>query len=199
MHAYSLLKDQADESMTEIISRAGAGDQEAFTKLDAMFRKRVTGFLMRTCGDHWLADELTNETFMRAYKSLGNYKGDAKQQFLSFLFTISVNLLRDHLRRRPGPKTLGEDQAEQIESEYNSDESLEAKERQQMLRKAMNKLAADEAMLISLAHLKDMPADEIAKVLGKPSGQSVRAALCRAMKHLREILVQQGYFAQVVT
>lgn len=189
MHAYSLLKDQVDESLTELISRAVSGDQEAFTKLDGMFRQRVNGFLVRACGDHWLADELTNETFMRVYKSLGSYKGNTKQQLQSFLFTISGNLLRDHLRRRPGPKALGKDQAEQIESEYNSDESLEAKERQQMLREAMNRLSADEAMLISLAHLKDMPADEIAEVLGRPSGQSVRAALCRAMRHLREILV----------
>ncbi len=164
-----------------------------------MYRKRVTGFLARACGDHWLADELTNETFMRVYKSLGSYKGDTKQQFQSFLFTIAANLLRDQLRRRPGPKALGEEQAEQIESEYNNDESLEAQERQQMLRKAMNSLTVDEAMLISLAHLKDVPAEDIAKVLGKPSGQAVRAGLCRAMKHLREILVHQGYFTQVTT
>ena len=199
MHVYSPLKNQVDESMSELISRAGLGNQEAFTELDAMFRRRVGGFLARACGDHWLADELTNETFMRAYKSLGSYKGSTQKQFESFLFTISANLLRDELRRRPRPKALGEDQAEQIESEYNSDESLEAKERQTMLREAMSSLAADEAMLISLAHLKDMPADEIAEVLGKPSGQAVRAALCRAMKHLREILVRQGYFTQAVT
>lgn len=197
MQANSLLKDQVDESVTDLISRSALGDQEAFAELDAMFRQRVNGFLARACGDHWLADELTNEAFMRAYKALGSYKGNTKQQLQSFLFTISANLLRDHLRRRPGPKALGEDQAEQIESEYSSDESPEAKERQQMLREAMNRLSADEAMLISLAHLKDMPAEEIAQVLGKPSGQAVRAALCRAMKHLREILLQQGYFTQV--
>jgi len=68
-----------------------------------------------------------------------------------------------------------------------------------MLREAMNNLTADESMLISLAHLKDVPAEEIAQILGKPSGQAVRAGLCRAMKHLREILVHQGYFAQVAT
>ena len=39
----------------------------------------------------------------------------------------------------------------------------------------------------------------IAKVLGKPSGEAVRAALCRAMKHLREILVRQGYFTQAMS
>ena len=199
MHAYSLSRKTVCESLSELIGRAGSGDQGAFTELDGMYRKRVNGFLARACGDRCLADELTNETFMRVYKSLGGYNGCTKQQFQSFLFTISANLLRDHLRRRPAPKALGEDQAEQIESEYNSDESLEAKERQQMLRQAMNKLTADEAMMISLAHLKDIPAEEIAQVLGKPSAQAVRAALCRAMKHLREILVQQGYFTQLAT
>ena len=199
MHAYSLSKEPVCESLSELIARAGSGDQGAFTELDGMYRKRVNGFLAKACGDHWLADELTNETFMRVYKSLGSYKGNNKQQFQSFLFTIAANLLRDQLRRRPGPKALGEEQAEQIESEYNNDESPEAQERQQMLREAMNSLTADEAMLISLAHLKDVPAEEIAKVLGKPSGQAVRAGLCRAMKHLREILVHQGYFAQVAT
>ena len=66
-----------------------------------------------------------------------------------------------------------------------------------MLRQAMSQLAPDDAMLISLSHLKDIPAEEIATVLGKPSTQAVRAALCRAMRHLREILIRQGYFSQV--
>lgn len=200
MHAHAILKtDQSDNHVAELIGLAASADQQAFAELDAMFRQRVIGFLVRSCGDHWLADELANETFMRAYKSLPTYQGRTRQQFQSFLFTISVNLLRDHFRRRPAPASLAEDQAEQIPSQDAADESLETAERQHMLRQAMNRLEPDEAMLISLSHLKDMPAEQIATVLEKPSAQAVRAALCRAMRHLREILIQQGYFAQVVT
>jgi len=198
MHAHTSLKtDQSDNYLTELIGLAASGDQQAFAELDGMFRQRVTGFLVRACGDHWLADELTNETFMRAYRSLASYKGSTIQQFQSFLFTISANLLRDHLRRRPSPAALGEDQAQQIPSQDSTAEPLETEERQHMLRQAMSQLAPDDAMLISLAHLKDIPTEEIATVLGKPSTQAVRAALCRAMRHLREILIRQGYFSQV--
>ena len=200
MHAYSLQsQDRIDVDVAEFISQAALKNQEAFGKLDTIFRGRVSGLLVRACGDHWLADELTNATFMRAYESLSSYKGSNQRQFQSFLFTIATNLLRDKLRRRPWPGSLPEEKACQLPSESNNDECPEAKERQAMLREAISGLSADEAMLISLAHLEDLPAEEIAKVLGKPSGQAVRAALCRAMKHLREILCHQGYFTQVVS
>ena len=65
MHAYSLQsQDRIDVDVAEFISQAALKNQEAFGKLDTMFRGRVNGFLVRACGDHWLADELTNETFM---------------------------------------------------------------------------------------------------------------------------------------
>ncbi len=66
-----------------------------------------------------------------------------------------------------------------------------------MLKQALALLAPEQARLITLSHLKGLKAEQIAPLLGKPSAQAVRAALCRAMKDLRAALQRQGYFDQV--
>ena len=191
----------ADSYVSELIGQAAGDNKEAFTKLDAMFRPRVGEFLYRACGDHWLTDDLTNETFLRAYQSLTNFRGHGQRQFRSFLLTIAINLLRDHFRQRRGAAvsfsqcSMEEPQAEG--SKYRGDNRAEAEERRTMLREALGCLRPDETILISLSHIKDLPAEQVAVILGKPSAQAVRAGLCRAMKHLRAVLKRQGYFTQL--
>ena len=190
-----------DGHLDELIRQIAHNRQEALTELDGLFRSRVGGFLFKSCGDRWLADELTNETLLRAYKSLDSYRGQSSRQFLSFLFSIAVNLLRDHLRRRRGPQ-VGFPQEVVAEvrsgcSDYNSSNSIEVKERNAMLREALDSLSAEETILISLSHIEELSADEIAQILGKRSAQAVRTGLCRAMKNLRAVLKRQKYFTHV--
>ena len=78
-----------------------------------------------------------------------------------------------------------------------ADKPLELGERMLMLRQALASLPSDQAKLIRLARLKGLKAEQIATMVGKPSAQAVRAALCRAMKDLRAALQRQGYFDQV--
>lgn len=193
-----------DGQVTDLIGQGLLGSQEAFIKLDAMFRPAVVDFLRKACGNHWLADELANETFLRAYQALAKYRGKSRAQFQSFLFSIASNLLKDHFRgrsrRAAGPvEWLGwQDPNDCIESDkYSERNGLEAKERRAMLAEALNSLPADQAKLVRLSHLKQLNAEKIAEILGKPSPEAVRAALCRAMKNLRAALVRQGYFDQV--
>ena len=190
-----------DGHLDELIKQIAHNRQEAFTELDGLFRSRVGSFLFKSCGDHWLADELTNETLLRAYKSLDSYRGQSSRQFQSFLFSIAVNLLRDHLRQRRQPEIgLPREPAapgQSACSDYSGGNSIEAKERNAMLREALDSLWPEETMLISLSHIEELSADEIAQILGKPSAEAVRAGLCRAMKHLRAVLKRQKYFTPI--
>ena len=85
----------------QLIGRGDLGDQQGLAKLDSMFRPGVERFLFKACGDRWLADELTNQTLLRAYQSLSSFRGRTQGQFQSFLFRIGANLLRDYYRREP--------------------------------------------------------------------------------------------------
>ena len=187
---------------TGLISQAARDNQQAFGKLYAMFQPRVFRFLNRSSGDAWLADELTNQTFQKAFRCLSGFRGNSQGQFQSFLLTTAANLLRDH-HRRSRPLELGLEEHKVSEqgtdyndrSEYSGPAALQARERSAMLRDALACLAPEQAMLISLAHFDDLSAGQIATILHKPSPQAVRAALSRAIKHLRQVLLRQGYFS----
>ena len=201
MSAYALAaRAELDGDLTVLIGQGLRNDQQAFTELDAMFRPTIVDFLRKASGKHCLADELANETFLRAYRSLPGFRGQSHQQFRSFLFTIAANLLKDHYRgRKPLPTTSLEAQtSNSLNQPVDSpaDKPLVAQERALMLRQALASLEPDQAKLIHLAHMKGLKAEQIATMLGKPSAQAVRAALSRAMKDLKAALQRQGYFDQ---
>jgi RNA polymerase sigma-70 factor (ECF subfamily) len=191
---------KAWHSFESLLERAQAGEQWAFSELYEMFRPRVAKFLFNSTGDYWLADELSNDTFMRAHRALSNLQQTQESSFLSFLFRIAANLLCDHHRRKHIPTTSMEDdywsdvpQAGDSAGHLPSDQ-LESSERSHMLRKALAQLPSEQATLISLSHFDELTAEQIAEILGRPSAQAVRAALYRAMRNLHKVLVQQGYF-----
>ena len=187
-----------DGYITALIGQGLQNNQQAFVKLDAIFRPTIGDFLRRACGNHCLADELANETFLRAYRSLTSFRGRGQRQFQSFLFTIAANLLRDHYRTQKQSQATPPALHLLAQSvDPPSDKPLETRERAVMLRQALASLPPRQAKLIRLAHLKGLKAERIATILGKPSAQAVRTALCRAMKDLRAALDRQGYFDQV--
>ncbi len=202
MSAYAVTAGaDLDGYLTVLISQGLLDNQQAFIELDAMFRPTIVDFLRRACGNHCLADELTNETFLRAYRSLPSFRGRGRRQFRAFLFTIASNLLKDHYhRRKQAPTTHFEPQTSNCPDQpvdSPADKPLETQERALMLRQALASLGPEQAELIRLAHLKGLKAEQIAAKLGKPSAQAVRASLCRAIKDLRAALQRQGYFNQV--
>lgn len=186
-------------SFKDLVKRAQAGDQLAFSELYEEFRPRVAKFLFNSTGDYWLADELSNDTFLRAHGALADIRKQEESSFLAFLFRIAANLLRDHFRRRHLPTVAMQENCwESVAADPCSDlTSLESDERTRMIRLALEKLPPDQAALISLSHFDELTADQIAGVLDKPSAQAVRAALHRAMQNLRKILLSQGYFTPV--
>ena len=192
----------ADDSFENLIRRAQSGDQSAFTCLYESFRPRVAKFLYNATGDYWLADELTNDTFLRAHRALPTLQKNQEASFLSFLFRTAANLLCDHRRRKHLPTASGQDGSWDDYSPLTDyqllpPDCLETQERTQMLRQALDLLPADQATLISLAHFDGLTAEQIAHTLSKPSAQAVRAALHRAMQNLHKVLLRQGYFAAV--
>src|SRR5919202_5058084 len=79
-------------------ARARAGDRAAFAELYARYERRIYSFVYRTMGDHDDAAELTQETFLKAYRALGNT--DDELNVNAWLHRIAANACTDVLRRR---------------------------------------------------------------------------------------------------
>lgn len=199
-HGDSLPTHLPDEDSVEsLIEQAQSGDPMAFSRLYELFRPRVAKFLFNSTSDYCLADELTNDTFLRAHRALPSLQQRRESSFLSFLFRTAANLLCDHRRLKRLPTTtvegdcwdsysgLGQPQAQ-------PPDGLETQERAKMLRRALAQIPPDQAALISLAHFDEFSAEQIARTLSKPSPQAARAALHRAMSNLHKALITQGYF-----
>ena len=187
------------DSFESLLQRAQSGEQWAFSQLYELFRPRVAKFLFNATGDYNLADELSNDTFLRAHRALGTLEKCQQSSFLSFLFRTAANLLCDNRRRnRLSTATMEDDYWDNVDYGYSVGQSpedyIETEERSQMLRRGLAELPAEQASLISLSHFDDLTAEQIAEILGKPSAQAVRAALHRAMQNLHKVLVHQGYF-----
>src|ERR1043166_2394335 len=120
-------------SSEDLITRSRAGDQEAFRLIFERFSRPVLGFIYDLVGQRDLAEELTQETFVRAYKSLDSIRDEAKLN--SWLFGIGRNVTREAIRarRRESQNVLDVDF-----SEGQFDRTTQASPAQDLLHKELN-------------------------------------------------------------
>jgi RNA polymerase sigma-70 factor (ECF subfamily) len=174
-----------------LIEQCRAGKTEAFGALVGRYQDRIYPTLLRLCGCAEDAQDLLQDTFLRAYEKLGRFHGDSS--FYTWIYRIAVNLaLSDRRKRRvPGrvaPATGGEVHEPAGEPE-GSDPSLpiQRAERDASIQKALNLLAPEFRSVVVLKDLDGLRYEEIAEVLGIPVG-TVRSRLHRARAELRERL-----------
>lgn len=86
----------ADEAL---VTRAQAGERTAFEQLVRRHADRLHAVVRRICADDLVAQEVTQETFLRAWRALPSFQGDA--QFFTWLYRIAINETNRHLGRRP--------------------------------------------------------------------------------------------------
>src|SRR6478609_6874417 len=94
----------------EVIRRAQRGDQAAFALIVDTYQTPIFNYILRTVGDRGLAEDLTQEVFLRVYQSLPRFSFRSK--FTTWLFQIAKNRMLDELRtreRRPPPDELDHD------------------------------------------------------------------------------------------
>ena len=152
------------------------------------YRPQVYKFLFRMSGDHYLADELTQETFLRAFAALPGFRGDAL--FSTWLYRIARNLFLTHCRRER--RTLVEP-AELVTSflpgtpaaELPEEHALHS-EQQELVQLALERMDERERTFIVLREISDLTYAEIAEIMGISLG-AVKIGLHRARERFREV------------
>jgi RNA polymerase sigma factor (sigma-70 family) len=160
-----------------------------------VYRGLVFSAALRLCGAWADAEDLTAETFLRAYRALSGYHPDriATLETRPWLMTILMNLWRNRLRttaRKPPPAQLDET-VEIPDPREGVEESALRRETGDELARALAHLPADQRAAVVLRHVVDLPVGEIAIALGIPQG-TVKSHVSRGLKRLRVLTASEG-------
>ena len=182
-----------------LVRRCLKDDPNAFRLLVEKYQAEVYGTALRIVRRPEDAEDLTQETFLRAFRALARY--DPTRPFGAWLHTIAARLCIDHLRRnraklvsltQPEEGTSGEERTIDLEDPGDLPDELAAKsELAQRLEALVAELPPDSRAAILLRHQQDLPYEEIARVLGVPLG-TIKARIHRARIMLKEKLLAQG-------
>ncbi len=170
----------------ELISRAQAGENEAFGELYERYVALIYRYVLARVDAESDAEDITEVVFLRTFKALHRYI-ERGRPFSAFLYQVARNALVDHYRQQR--KTESIEAAEKLPSlAPDPDESLIAKERAVVLRRALAELPADYQEVIRLRIMLALPTTIVGEWLGRSEG-AVRVLLHRALKTLRRQLV----------
>ena len=186
------------ENDVQLIRRILSGDDEAFSTLVEKHQKGVHALAWRKVKDFHYAEEITQDTFLQAYKKLSTLKNP--NQFAGWLYVIANRLCINWLQRhKPAMQSLEDTPVEEIEessyAHYTSKqrEAEDTEHRYEIAQKLLSKLPESERTVMTLHYLGEMTAKEISKFLGV-SVNTITNRLWRARKRLREdqeLLVQE--------
>jgi RNA polymerase sigma-70 factor, ECF subfamily len=182
-----------ERSDAELVRQARQGDQEAFRELVERYQRKVYGLLLGMLHDHDAAWETSQETFIRALRSLDAFKGESS--FYTWLYRIAVNLAIDYQRREWGrpisdvdPSVLEQRDAERSLHESETPQrAVERRELGERVRKAIDELTPDHRAVILLREVEGLSYDEISRVMQSAKG-TVMSRLHYARKKLQEKL-----------
>jgi RNA polymerase sigma-70 factor (ECF subfamily) len=171
-----------------LIRRAQKGDQDSFAALVDEHQRYVYNLALRVVKDENEALDLTQETFVRAWTALPNFKGQS--QFRTWLYRIVTNLCYNRLPNlRRSLNDLGDDVMEDI-PDTNIDtpaREFDSNETRQNLHQAIQNLDEKYRLLITLRYQNELSYDEIASTLNLPLG-TVKTGIFRAKEQLRKTL-----------
>lgn len=193
----------------ELLARTEAGEREAFDEIIRRYQDRVYNLLLRLCGKVEDADDLTQETFVKAYRGLKNFRW--RSRFYTWLFQIAVNaafsLKRKQGRRKkvegasldglgwnPGKDGDGGTARENFPAVSVEPDPAEEVERQEVclrVRRELNELEPERRVVLLLCDAEGLSYDEAAETLGvsrttvKSRLYRARAALAGRLKDLR--------------
>lgn len=195
----SEIKSLADLSDGELIARAQTADLDAFNHLVNRHQNAVYSVALRYMRAPDMADDITQDTFLRAYRSIDTFNNDNGVGFRSWLLRIAGNRALDVLRsqkRWPADSldAAMDDEDSSWSPEDPSETPLEFTERgdlAQHLEWALGQISPDQRMVVILSDIQGHSYDEIAEITGVAPG-TVKSRLHRARARLRDVLQDSG-------
>ncbi len=176
------------------VEKAQDGDPRAFQELYLAHQSNVCALVYRMLGQHSEAEDVVQDVFVQVHRSLGNFRHDAK--FSTWLYRLTVNVVRMHLRKKRSRPTLVSEEAtsEPQEKAASPHEDMENRQRAHHLHRHIVALSEKKRTVLVLHDLQGIEAQEIASIVGAPL-LTVRTRLFYARKEVMAAMEKDPAFA----
>jgi len=172
--------------LADLVTAAKAGDKAAFTKLVGATTAEMYTLAFRLTGNAEDAQDVVQEAYVRAYKGLKRFRGDA--EFTSWMYRITANCANTHLARSARHRHEAIDAANDVTDQRPGPEArLGSADERHALNLALQSLSPEMRAVVVLRDVYDMPHEAIAAELGISEG-AAKVRLHRARRKLRERL-----------
>lgn len=193
--SYTNMHDQLADS--DIIHRVLAGNTQAYAQLVERYQAFVFTLVLRYVKSREDAEELAQDVFVKAYRSLADFKGASK--FSTWLYTVATTTCLSFLRKKKiDVRSLDNENvfaaADNIDGGLSAN-GIEQKSKLRMVNEAVKLLSPDDAQVLTLFYKGEQTLDEIARILGKEPN-AVKVQLHRARTRLKEKM-QKHFSAEV--
>ena len=176
----------------KIIAQIQSGDRAAFDLLVAEYQTQVINIAYSMLSNREDAYDAAQEVFIRIYKNIASFRGDAALS--TWIFRIVKNVCFDFLRRRKETVSLDQDEGDSPHREipdarYATEETIERTELQRQVRRAISDMEEKYRLVITLFDLEGLSYEEIAEIAGCPVG-TVKSRLSRAREKLKQVFLK---------
>ena len=171
------------ERLKKLLSKAKTGEQAALTILYELFFEKIYRFTFYRVGHKEVAEDLTEEVFIKAFENLGKLEATAK--FESWLYQIARNRIIDYYRGKKLWTSL-DDVEHTLEYETNVIDVVNLKVEQKIFIKLLKELPKEQQIVVKLKFLDELSNQEISELLNKSEG-AIRVIQHRAVSRLKEL------------
>ena len=181
----------------ELIVKSCTGESSAFRMLMEKYQKKIYYLALDMTGNLHDAEDLTQEIFIKAFKGLPNFRGDAKLS--SWLYRIAINTIIDKRRKKRMVLSSYHGDTSDDYSDYSSwitqdnpEKSAESQIMQRHIYRALQKLSNRERSVFVLRHYNDLRLEEIAKILQLCLQNSQKSLLKSSFRHFQRATIFTG-------
>lgn len=198
MKNYAMTQESLSGSKdVDLVSSAQKGDLESFNQLVLIYQDEIYSLARRTLGDEELAADITQNTFLSAYRGLPRFRNGS---FRGWLYRITINACYTEFRRQKRHPVLSLESDDDIDADERllpgydlssptmlPEKELERRELERAIQGALNQLNEYMRSVIVLVDIQDFDYQEAAQILGVPVG-TVKSRLARGRMRLQQLL-----------
>jgi RNA polymerase sigma factor (sigma-70 family) len=173
------------------ITKIVEGDTKAFAVLVDRYKDLVFTLALRMLKNREEAEEVSQDAFIKVFKSLNKFKGDSK--FSTWIYRITYNSCLDVLKKYKQEYqwvTIDEFTERQVVTLDNAFDALVGKEQRQVIEDCLQRLPNEDSFLLTLYYFEEQSLDEISKIMGL-TANNVKVKLFRSRKKLTSILKER--------
>jgi RNA polymerase sigma-70 factor, ECF subfamily len=181
-----LLRTRAADEDADLVARAQAGEREAFEELVRRHAEHLYAVVVRLVADRHDAEEITQEAFIRAWRGIGRFQGDAR--FFTWLYRIGINEAMRRTARRPSPAvaSLDEEGVDPVDERPPPDREAEHGDLRAALERAVRALDPDYRAPLILRDVEGLSTTEAAAIMG------LREAAFKSRLHRARLAVRNA-------